>query len=171
MPPITSVTPIVTPAQFVGDYPEFSDTSKYPVGTIQYWLAVATVLLDPLRWGTMLQIGVELLVAHELVLETQAQSTALVGGWPGISRGPISSEAAGAVNLSYDSVQALETEGGNWNLTVYGTRFLRWARMAGAGPLQIGPGCGLGAGTVPGANGGSGAAWSGPNCLPGWFGS
>lgn len=171
MPPIVSVIPIVTPAQFVADYPEFKDPSKYPESSISYWLAVATVLLDPVRWGAMLQVGVELLVAHEIQVEAQAQDTALIGGWPGISKGPISSESAGAVNLSYDSVQALETEGGNWNLTVYGTRFLRRARMAGAGPLQIGPSCGLGAGTVPGANGGSGAAWSGPNCLPGWLGS
>lgn len=171
MPPIVSITPIVNAEQFVGDFPEFKDSSKYPQESISYWLAVATVLLDPCRWGSMLQIGVELLVAHELVVEAQAQDTALVGGWPGVSKGPISAESPGAVSLSYDSEPALEIEGGNWNLTVYGTRFLRWARMAGAGPLQVSPGCGVGAGTVPGANGGSGAAWSGPNCKPGWFGS
>src|SRR5208282_2001507 len=95
---------------------------------------------------------------------------ARTGGWPGISKGAISSEAAGAVNISYDTQVTMEEDAGHWNNTVYGTRFIRICKMHGAGPVQIGPGLGL-AGTVPGYNTNVGRAWSGPNCAPGIFGS
>jgi hypothetical protein len=166
-----TVTPIVTAVQFRVNYPEFADKTKYQDATINYWLVVATLMLNPNRWGNLLQLATELFVAHEIVLETQAIQAGQAGGWPGISRGAINSETPGEVSVSYETVATLEEGGGNWNLTVYGTRLYRWIRMAGAGPIQVGPGCGGGAGTVPGSNDGSGVAWPGPNCLPGWFGS
>jgi len=54
---------------------------------------------------------------------------------------------------------------GHWNLTVYGTRFIRFAKMFGAGPIQIG------IGYNPSPFGGP--AWPGPDCNPGFtnFGS
>jgi len=160
-----NVTPIVTAKQFTSDYPEFADPGTYPVSSINYWLTVATILLNPARWGTALQLGVELFVAHELVLEAQALQTGQAAGWPGISKGAINSESPGEVTVSYDTAIALEADGGNWNLTVYGSRFLRWARMAGAGPVQVGPGGGSGmTGVVPGTD--FGPAWSGPDCKP-----
>jgi hypothetical protein len=166
--PITSTTPVVTPQQFVADYPEFSDSAKYTVSSMNYWLAVATLLLNPNRFdANTLILATELYVAHNLVIEAQAQDTAKAGGWPGITKGVINSESAGAVTVSYDTAPVIEERAGHWNLTVYGLRFIRLAKLFGAGPIQVGPGFGA-PGTVPGSDFGS--AWSGPNCKPGWFG-
>jgi Protein of unknown function (DUF4054) len=167
MPYGVTVTPIITAKQFRADFPEFTDLGVYPDSSVNYWLAVGTILLDPLRWGTILQLGLELFVAHNLVVEAQAQQTALAQGWPGESRGAISSENAGDVSVNYDTQNTLEVDAGHWNLTMFGTRFIRWAKMAGAGPVQVGP-CNPCPGTV---SDGSGGAWSGPDCWPGWFGS
>lgn len=162
--------PIITVADFRSNFTEFSSTSAFPDSTINYWIVIATLLLRPERWLTLLPVGISLFVAHEVTLEAQAQDAAAAGGWPGISKGAISSEGAGQVNVSYASEPTLEDAGGNYNLTTYGTRFLRLARMAGMGGLQIGPGCGV-AGVVPGSGNGSAGAWSGPPVKPGWLGS
>jgi hypothetical protein len=284
--PIVSTTPAVSIAQFRADLPAFQDKVKYPDGDVMYWLAVATIMLNPDRWpgqpptygngvftfmgnpvngdtlilngtvvifvtgtpsGSQVQIGssltntlanlltflqastdtqimkflfqvngpllnvagaipgiaanaltisetsafittsgstlsngsdgspgilvvgVEMFVAHNLVIDAMNTDTAQIGGWPGIAKGMVSSESPGAVSINYDTQPVMEDGGGNWNLTTYGTRFLRLARMMGAGPIQIGP-CGFGgSGSVPGY-GGDGPAWWGPNCRPGVFG-
>jgi Protein of unknown function (DUF4054) len=169
--PFTSITIALglTDQQFRADFPEFADQKLYPKSAFTYWATVATLMLNQQRWGGILLLAMELFIAHNLVLEAQAQQTALAGGWPGISKGAITAETPGEVSVSYDAVIAAEADGGNWNLTVYGTRFIYWARMAGSGGAQIGPGGSCGdAGIVPGVNDAVGAAWSGPNCLPGF---
>jgi hypothetical protein len=167
---LSTICPIINSAQFRSDFPEFSDKTKYPDSAVNYWLAVATLLLVPDRWANVLQLGVELYIAHNMVLEAMSLDTAKAGGWPGLSKGTIQSESPGAVTIAYDSEPVLETDGGHWNLTVYGTRFLRFARMAGAGPIQVGP-CGPGAGTLTGDfYNSSGPGWSGPPMKPGILG-
>jgi hypothetical protein len=158
--PFTQVTLIITAAQFRRVYREFADTNLYPDSAVNYWLAVASLMLNPCRWDNMLPLGAALYAAHNLVLEVKAQSTALAGGWPGVSKGAITSENAGAVSISYDNSKTLEEDGGHWNLTEYGVRFLRMAKMFGAGPIQIGPCVG-----APGSVG-FGNAWTGPMIWP-----
>ena len=177
-PPAPILVPVVLPGspgiclrinsrRFRADFPEFADTSIYSEGAFNYWSMVATLMLNAPRWGTILFLGTELFIAHNLVLETQAQQTALANGWPGENRGPINNESAGEVSVGYDTANAVEEGAGHWNLTIYGTRFINLVKMIGAGPIQVGPGCGGGdAGIVPGGQDG-GPAWSGPNCLPG----
>lgn len=159
------VTPVVTPAQFRVDFPEFQDTTKYTQGTVQYWLVIATLLMNAERWANLLTLAIELFTAHNMVLESMAQSTAAIGGWPGISRGAISGESAGQVNVSYDSAPTLEEGAGNFNLTIYGTRLYQLMQMFGAGPIQIGPGAGL-PGTVGAGWTQDSPGWQGPNCTP-----
>ncbi|HVI10224.1 MAG TPA: DUF4054 domain-containing protein [Candidatus Binatia bacterium] len=165
--------PILTPAQLRTDFPEFEKSATYPDSTINFWICVASKLLNPCRWDDMLKTAMELFVAHNLVLEVQAQQTALNDGWPGISKGAINNESAGAVSVGYDTASVLEADAGHWNLTVYGTRFIRLARMFGSGPIQVGPtipfaaiftfaGGGLGAFFGPGG-------WVGPWPLPGMW--
>jgi hypothetical protein len=165
----SNVTPNVTPAQFLGDYPEFQDSKKYLPSTILYWLAVATILLNKERFPdpNVLYLATELLCAHEMVIEAMNRDTAEVDGWPGISKGVVSSESPGAVSINYDTAPALEEGAGNFNLTTYGTRLWKLISNAGAGPIQIGPSgdCGL-VGVVPGSSQG-GPAYSGPPCFPG----
>lgn len=142
------------------DFPEFSSSTSYPDAVVNFWLGVAGNMLIANRWGNMLSVGIELYAAHNLVLEAQAAMTTAVGGIPGVSKGPVSGESIDKGSVSYDSVTASEGGAGNWNLTTYGSRFIRMAKMFGAGGLQIGIGFN--------PNPLSGGAWPGPDCDPGF---
>lgn len=127
----------VTPASFRTDYPEFADTTAYPDSGVTYWLTVAGLLLNTLRWQDMLDVATELFVAHNLALERQAQKSAASGAVPGLSTGPVSSKTVGPVTQAYDTTAGIEEGAGHWNLTVYGTRFIGLVKMFGAGPIQV----------------------------------
>jgi hypothetical protein len=131
---------------FRQDYTEFTDTTKYPDGLLTYWLNIAIALLNPNRWQDQLDMATELFMAHNIMIEKMARDTAAVNGWPGYAKGPLSSESPGGTSLSYDTSAVQELDAGHWNYTVYGTRFIRLARMFGAGPIQIGAGCDWGVG-------------------------
>lgn len=154
----------VSVATFRADLPEFTSLSAYPDPGVTYWLTLAGLLLDPNRWGagaaiaisppsTVYDFGLEMFVAHNLVLERQAQKDAANGAVPGLNTGPVASKSVGSVSISYDASAGIELDAGHWNLTTYGTRFIKLARMMGAGGLQL-FGC-------PGPFG-SGGAWPGP---------
>ncbi len=100
------------------------------------------------RWGagsvfptspptTIVDIATELFVAHNLVLEKQSADATKRGAVPGLSKGPIASYGVGGVNVSYATANALELDAGHWNLTTWGTRFIKLARFYGSGPVQI----------------------------------
>jgi hypothetical protein len=167
--------PAATINQFRADYPEFANPATFTDSAIRYWMNVAYLLLNAYRWGRMIGVATELFVAHNLLLEARAQQTALAGGLPGESKGAITNQGAGAVTLGYDAASTLQTGAGHWNQTEYGNRFIRTARMFGAGPIQIGPSCiggfglfalggigGIGTFAIPGA-------WVGPWPLPGMW--
>lgn len=154
--------PAPTVANIRSDLPEFASAALYPPAVITYWLSIAKLLLNPNRWDdtpaatgepTMLYFGAEMFVAHNLVLERQAEAAASRRGIPGQASGPISSKSVGPLSISYDTGAAAELEAGHWNLTVYGQRFVRLARMVGAGGIQVGVGF---------APFGSMGAWPGP---------
>lgn len=148
----------ITNIQFRADYPEFSDAVKYPESQITYYLTLAYQMLNPGRWMSQLDLGAELFVAHNIAIEARAQIEAANGGIPGTTTGPISGKSVDKVSVSFDVGAGIELDAGHWNLTVYGTRFIRLARQKGAGPLQVG------IGTDPGLNG---PAWPGPWPYPG----
>ena len=145
--------------QFRSDYPEFQDTEAYPDSAVNYWLAFAYNFLNTRRWGQSIDLGAELMTAHNLTLEARAQAEALNGMPPGGQVGPLNSKSVDKVSAGYDTAAGTQEGGGHWNLTIYGTRFLRLARMFGAGPVQIGIGI-----TPPL----TGDAWPGPDCEPGF---
>lgn len=146
---------MITAASFRADLPEFTDTTKYPDSMINYWIAIAVMMLPTQTWGlgnptavsppvTIYDFGCEQFVAHNLVLEAQAVAASQNGGVPGQGgNGIVSSESVGSVSRSYDAQAGLNLDGADWNLTLYGVRFLRIARMRGKGPVQIGPPQGL----------------------------
>lgn len=125
------------PTQFVTDFPEFSDTTAYPVSVIAFQIGIATSLLNADRWGSMLNYGIELYVAHNLVLSAQASEDVAVGNTPGEMTGPTSAKGVDKVSVSYDTASASLTDGGFWNLTRYGVQFLQLARMMGSGGIQL----------------------------------
>ena len=130
----------VTVASFRADFTEFSDVGIYSDSDVQFWLKYALLLLNADRWKSLLDLGTELFIAHNLVLEQQAKAAAANGGAPGISTGMVSAKSVDKVSISYDTNSALEKDAGQWNLTTYGTRYYRMMRMFGAGPIQVGIG-------------------------------
>lgn len=131
----------MNPNQFRADFAEFGNEIAFPDLAIANWLNLAILMLNADRWGAAIDVGLELFTAHNLVLEAKASKAVASGGIPGMSTGPVSSQGAGDVSVSYDVGAGLEDDAGHWNLTVYGTRFIRMARMMGAGPVQIGATC------------------------------
>lgn len=154
----------VTVASFRQTFPEFASEANFPGPAIQTWITAAGFMLKTAVWGISAitdvvppdnerDLGICLFVAHNIVLERQAQKSADVNGVPGLNTGPISAKSVGNVSVNYDTANAIAEDAGHWNLTVYGTRFIAMARMMGSFPLQIGAGC---------APYGSGGAWPGP---------
>lgn len=159
--------------QFRVDLPEFSDAASFPDSVIQYWIDYASVMMTA-RWGasaadhwpdlpivppalapkkTQYDFGMEMLAAHNISLEARAISDGASGGIPGSGgTGSIQSKSVDKASVSYDTQTPSEANGGNYNLTIYGTRFLRLARFIGAGAIQVNTG------PVPSIS----AAWSGP---------
>lgn len=124
-------------AQFRTDFPEFASETTYPNATIALWLNVASLSLPADRWGTLLDIGTELFVAHHLVVGARDAKAAAGGGIPGQTGGALASKSVDKVSVSYDT-GASTIEGGDfWNSSTYGIQFLRMARMAGAGGIQL----------------------------------
>lgn len=130
----------ITVEQFRINFSEFCDNVIYRDSDIQFWMDYAALLLNANRWKSLLDLGTQLFVAHNLVLEQQAKAASANGGSPGVSTGIISAKSVDKVSISYDTNSAQEKDAGQWNLTTYGTRYYRMMRMFGAGPLQVGIG-------------------------------
>jgi hypothetical protein len=134
-------TESISPSKFRADFPEFANAATFPDGQIVFWSKLASRMINEDRFGgdlEMVDLMLELFIAHNVALEAYNFKAAQGGGVPGISRGIIASAAGGAVNVSYDTTGASEADAGHWNLTVYGTRFINWIKMFGAGPVQVG---------------------------------
>lgn len=111
---------------FRAAFPEFSDMTQYPDTMLDYWNPIAQEFVDSAKWGGMYAHGVNLVLAHNIVIAAQN-----VAGNAGRSSGRISSKGAGDVSVGYDTGSTAEADGGNWNLTTYGQQYLRLARRFG----------------------------------------
>jgi hypothetical protein len=124
-------------AQFRQDFPEFADTTMYPDSVITLYLNVAIASLPATRWGVWLSLGQELFTAHMVVLGARDAEDASLGITPGEVVGPTTAKGVDKVSVSYDGQAVSEEDAGFWNMTSYGTRFLRFARMCGTGGMQF----------------------------------
>ncbi len=149
----------ITVAQFRADFSEFGSSVTFPNSAVQYWLNFAYNFMNAARWGSSLDMGAELFAAHNLALEARTQAEAKAGGIPGAQVGPINSKSVDKVSIAYDTAAGAEPDAGHWNTTIYGTRYIKLAKMMGAGGLQ------LGIGSVDPING---PGWSGPLTTPGF---
>jgi len=150
----TNIT--ITQAQFLADFPEFGTLSAptqpiFAPSTFNYYFNLAQLLLDPTgRINDWVNQFAEQFIAHHIVLEMLAQRDMNAGGVPGVAKGPIAGKSAGDVSIAYVPGATIELDAGHWNYTIYGQRFIRLAKMVGAGPIQL-SGCGgTGAGAWPG---------------------
>lgn len=147
----------VTPASFRSTFPEFTDSGRYPDPQIAFWITASVAQVNEARWGELTDLGVSLQVAHQLALSTSTASGS-PKSVPGTAvTGVVSSKSVGGVSVSYDTNSAIEEGGGHWNLTTYGTRYIRLARQIGAGPVEV---------NVPSVESVSATAWPGPYLSP-----
>ncbi|KVD52067.1 DUF4054 domain-containing protein [Burkholderia ubonensis] len=123
-------------SQFRQSFPEF-DATTYSDPLVQFWLTVAVSLVNAERWGELTDLGVALVTAHHLALAAKDQKTAAIGGVPGQVTGPQSSKSVDKVSASYDTAAVASKDGGFWNGTMYGVRYLSLAQMMGAGGMQL----------------------------------
>ena len=124
-------------AAFRVNFPEFASVTKYPTTQIDFWAGVAELMVLEAVWKNMHTQGVQLYVAHEITLAAQNAAAGASGGTPGTSGGVASSKSVGSVSVGYDSTATSEKNAGYWNLTNYGKQFIRFARMFGAGAIQL----------------------------------
>jgi hypothetical protein len=123
-------------ALFRAAFPEFADIVRYPDAMLAFWSSFAVIQVDPCRWGTQVNMGIYLYVAHEITLAAQNQKAGVVGGTPGAS-GLANSKTVGSVTVAYDTTSTSEKDAGYWNLTNYGKQFIRLARIFGSGCVQL----------------------------------
>ncbi len=139
-PPVPSGIPTSTvtdPPTFRLHFPEFADTTTYPDAQVQFYIDIASVCLNPYRWGSLLQPGVELMTAHMLALSMYAFLGGQAGGVPGLAKGLMTNKSVSRVSVGYDvNVTAMEGAG-PWNYTIYGQRFYWLMRMVGIGGYEV----------------------------------
>lgn len=150
----------ITPTAFRANFPEFTSTVTYPDTEVQFWLDIGLLLLNAARWGTLLDFGLQLFVAHNLSLQFNAVRAGTAGQNPGFVVGPTTSGRVDKVAYQRDPGAAMNPKNGHWNLSIYGLRYIALVNMVGAGPVQVGVPLAAGA-CYPGA-------WPGPIMGPPW---
>lgn len=133
----------VTAASFRQVFREFRDVNLYDDNVIGFWVNLATdtsagpALLNPARWGNLLDLGTMLFAAHHMALGAADQAMANVGGVPGQLKGPVTSKSVDKVAASYEASRVTFDDAPFWNQTSYGIRFLNYSRMVGAGGVYV----------------------------------
>lgn len=122
---------------FRNDFPAFSDAARFPDATVNFWLNLGKQMLPADRWCNLLDYGLELFTAHHLAIGDMETKANAAGGVPGQIKGPETSKSVDKVSVSRDAASVTLTDGGFWNMTSYGVRFLQMARMVGAGGIQL----------------------------------
>jgi hypothetical protein len=128
---------MATVAQLRAAFPEFADVTAYPSTMLEFWLAVATKMLNAERWDDMLDHGQMLFTAHHVVLQKRDVDGSAGGGSPGAIQGAVASKSVDKVAVSYASESATYQDAGFWNLTTYGLQYWNLVRMFGAGGVQF----------------------------------
>lgn len=118
-------------ATFRAEYPEFADVSTYPDARVTRFITLAEALLPACRWGDLLEEGLVLFTAHSL---TVAARNALEAG---SIAAPMKSKTVDTMSASFDTSAVTLADGGYWNQTSYGIQLLGWARIVGAGGVQL----------------------------------
>lgn len=159
----------LTPTVFRARFPGFQNPMLYPDAQVQFYLTLAGKMLIPDRWGDVIEEGYQLFAAHFLALDQLAR-VAGVGGVAGTAVGVLTGGTVDKVTYSRDVASIMEDNAGHWGMTTYGLQYLRFARMMGTGPLQVGLPFGvgsgyLGQGSLPQSAIVYGPGWPGP--MPG----
>ncbi|ELI8280219.1 DUF4054 domain-containing protein [Yersinia enterocolitica] len=126
-----------TSDQFRESFPEFTDTTRYPNTSINFYLSMADDLLDQDRFGDKFVYLAELMTAHYVELRGKRTASAVLGGVNTSGGGVATSKSVDKVSVSYDVSGIINPDAGFWNNTDYGREFFWWWSMFGAGGRQI----------------------------------
>lgn len=126
-----------TLSDFRRDFPQFSDTSKYPDPVISFRLNLADMLIDGSAMGDMFPYLAELFVAHYMVLHAADTAAGAVGGAGGATSGAVASKSVDKVSVSYDNSTTLNADAGFWNFSRYGAEFWQILMLFGMGGVQL----------------------------------
>lgn len=114
------------------------------VGYNMFWGPISNTANSPPT--TIADFALEMLTAHQIVLEKQAMDAARTGGDPGTKIGIVSNKSVNGVSIAFDvaavtgSDKGGQAGAGYYNQTIYGMRFWRLAKARSGGPIQIGIG-------------------------------
>ncbi len=128
----------VTAASFRANFTEFSSVTVYPNAEIDFWIGLALLLHDVGRWGTALDYGIQLFVAHNLSLQFDSKKASASGQNPGKVVGNVTGGTVDKVSYTRDTSSVMDPKNGHWNLSSYGLRYIRLVMMIGAGPVYVG---------------------------------
>jgi hypothetical protein len=115
-------------------FPDFADTIRWPDAQVQFWLDLASTIMDAYRWGPWYDLGQALYTAHNLAISAQEAKT----GGAGTVIAPTASKGAGPLSVSYDIDAVTYRNAGAWNMTTYGIRYYELRQMIGSGGIQLG---------------------------------
>lgn len=118
-------------------FPEFGDKPTYPDGSISFYLGLAVGFVNADAWGDNTDYGIGLFTAHHLSISARDQLAAEAGGVGGQVNGILSAKTVDKVSSSYDTASVSLVDAGFWNMTSYGIKFLMFARLLGAGGIQL----------------------------------
>lgn len=124
-------------SDFRRDFPQFSDTTKYPDPVIQFRLSLADTLIDGSAMGNMFPYLAELFVAHYMVLHAADTAAGALGGAGGSTSGVVTSKSVDKVSVSYDNNSTLNADAGFWNFSRYGAEFWQMLQLFGYGGIQL----------------------------------
>ncbi|WP_408736626.1 DUF4054 domain-containing protein [Acetobacter sicerae] len=127
----------ITPCDFLGLFPEFSDTASYPPCRIETLIHLGRKFVSAERWQDSYRYGVCLVTAHQLVLSQQAARSAAVGATPGMDVGIVTSKSVGSVSKSMDASIGSVDGAGPWNMTIYGRQYWQLVQIYGSGGMQF----------------------------------
>lgn len=147
-------------------FPAYADPLVYQPEQIGFWFDLASQMMNAARWGTLYDFGARLFVAHNLALDGGIDGAGSSGQGPGAVTGAVTSASVDKVSYSRDPGAAMDPKNGHWNLTTYGLRYVRLARLVGMGPVQAGAPYGP---ATPGIGPGGNGAWPGvifPQTVP-----
>lgn len=126
-----------TSDQFRADFPEFSDKTRYPDTSVNFYLTQADNLLDQARFGDQFVYLAELFTAHYTEIRGRRSAQAALGGVNSSGGGILTSKSVDKVSASYDVSGIINPDAGFWNNTDYGREFFWWWEMSGAGGRQL----------------------------------
>lgn len=131
---------MIAPDAFRLNFKAFADTSVYPDDMVAFWLQVGYTLVPGNLWGSLTDLGVQQFVAHNLVLEGLSNAEGANGAPPGTQVGPVVTKTVGELTIVYDPSSGINPDDTSWNLTNYGSRFVKLAKQFGSIPTQLGIG-------------------------------